>query len=82
MHSCRADGAILRTTEQMAMLDAGLREGFRDLKEFDIWSAATVIGEDRWMFVLSTFLPRAVELTPADLGYDAGQPIRPPPRAI
>lgn len=69
MHSCRADGAILRTTEQMAMLDAGLREGFVDLVEFDIWTAATVIREDRWTFVLSTFLPRVVALTPVDLGY-------------
>lgn len=85
MHSCMADGSILRTTEQMAMLDAGLKEGFADLKEFDIWSASTTIsaaaaggsggssagasGEQRWTYVLSTFLPRAVELTPADLGY-------------
>lgn len=81
MHSCRADGAILRTTEQMAMLDVGLREGFHTLEEFDIWTAATEIkaqppvgaaadGEGyRWTFVLSTFLPRAVELTPLDLGY-------------
>ena len=71
MHACRADGAILRTTEQMAMLDAGLREGFRDLAEFDVWSAATVIGEDRWTYLLSTFLPRGIELTPLDLGYSA-----------
>ena len=46
MHSCRADGAILRTTEQLAMLDAGLREGFADLLEFDVWSASTVIDDE------------------------------------
>jgi hypothetical protein len=70
MHSCRADGVILRTSTQLAMMDAGLREGFQSLQEFDVWSAATVLGgEQRWTFVLSTFLPRAVELTPADLGY-------------
>lgn len=70
MHSCRADGKILRTTEQLAMMDAGLREGFVHLQEFDVWSAATVIGRERWTFVLSTFLPRTVELTVADLGYN------------
>lgn len=70
MHSCRTDGAILRTTEQLAMLDAGLQAGFDDLEEFDVWSAATILRTQRWVFVLSTFLPSAVELTPADLGYD------------
>ena len=69
MHSCRADGTILRTTEQMAMMDAGLREGFDHLQEFDVWSAATFLDGQRWTFVLSTFLPRAVELTVTDLGY-------------
>jgi hypothetical protein len=70
MHSCRSDGAILRTTEQLTMMDAGLQQGFDDLQEFDVWSAATVIGSQRWTFVLSTFLPQVVELTPTDLGYD------------